>query len=86
MDLTTLDAKTKSLMEAVNEYFGKILGETMQSSEEIAQVVQEIILGQKKSLRLQTNVRYGPGEIAAKLADPTGDALISIVAKRYFNE
>lgn len=86
LDLTTMDAKTKSLMEAVNEYFGKILGETIQSSEEIAQIVQEIILGEKKNLRHQTNVKYGPGEIAAKLADPTGDALINLVAKRYLNQ
>ncbi|PFX30175.1 Retinol dehydrogenase 8 [Stylophora pistillata] len=86
LDLTTMDAKTKSLMEAVNEYFGKILGETIQSSEEIAQIVQEIILGEKKNLRHQTNVKYGPGEIAAKLADPTGDALINLVAKQWQSE
>ena len=59
VDLTTIDVKTKRLMEALNENFGRELSNTMQSCEEVVQIVQEIILGENNDLRHQTNEKYG---------------------------
>ena len=59
---------------------------TMQSCEEVAQIVQELILGQRKDLRVQTNDKFGPDEVTAKLADPTGNASVDIIAKRYLTQ
>ena len=58
----------------------------MQSCEEVAQFVQEIILGEKNDLRYQTNQKFGPDEITAKLADPTGNASVDIITKNFFSE
>ena len=86
VDLTTTDPKTRNLMETAFSNVQRIFSAAMQSCEEVAQVVQEIILGEKKNLRHQTNEKFGPGEIPAKLADPTGNSSVDIVTKHYLSK
>jgi len=59
---------------------------TMQSPDEIAEVVREVILNEKPNLRYQTNEKYNPEEIKEKLVDPTGNALVQMVKKTFLDE
>ena len=64
----------------------KEFGSAMQTREECAQFVKEIILGEKDNLRCQTNEKFGSKEVAAKLAEPTGNASVNIITARYLSE
>lgn len=58
---------------------------TMQSPNEIAEVVKEVILSEKPNLRYQTNEKYNPEEIKSKLVDPTGNTLVEMVKKTFLD-
>lgn len=64
----------------------RTFSDAMQSCEEVAQFVKDIILGEKKDLRCQTNEKFAPGDIPAKLADRTGNKSVDIVTERFFGE
>ena len=85
VDLSTADPQTLHLMDVVVANVQREFASAMQSCEEIAQVVKEIILGKKCDLRHQTNDKYGSVEVAAKLAEPTGNKSVDIITKRYFS-
>ena len=63
VDATTADPKTKSLFEAAQANLDRSFSDAMQSCEEVAQIVKDIILGEMKDLRYQTNERFEPGDI-----------------------
>ena len=84
MDATIVDPKTKSLFEAFQENLERAISDAMQSSEEVAKIVKGIILGEKKDLRCQTNEKFEPEDIPAKLADPTGNKSVDIITGRLF--
>ena len=86
MGTSTADPKTLSLMKVVRANIEKEFANAMQSCEECSQVVKEIILGEKNDLRHHTNEKFGSVEVAAKLADPTGNMSVDIIAKRYCSE
>ena len=85
-DLTTLDPKTKDIMATVFSNVQSTFNAAMQSCDEVAQIVLEIILGEKTNLRHQTNDKFGPGEIPAKLADRTGNTSVDIISKHYLGK
>ena len=85
MDATTVDPKTKSLFESFQENLDRAISDAMQSSEEVAKIVKGIILGEKKDLRCQTNEKFGPEDIPAKLADPKGNKSVDIITERLFD-
>ena len=66
VDLTSTDPKTRSLMDLTFKNFNSECIKAMQSCEEVAQIVLELILGQRKDLRVQTNDKFGPDEVTAK--------------------
>ena len=84
MDATIIDPKTKSLFEAAQANLDRAFSDAMQSCEEVAQIVKDVILGEKKDLRCQTNEKFGPEDIPAKLADPTGNKSVDIITERLF--
>ena len=84
MDATIVDPKTKSLLEATQANLERAISDAMQGSEEVAQIVKGIILGEKKDLRCQTNGKFQPEDIPAKLADPTGNKSVDIITGRLF--
>ena len=86
MGTLTTDPKTLSLMKVVRANVKKEIASAMQSCEECSQVVKEIILGEKNDLRYHTNEKFGSVEVAAKLADPTGNMSVDIITKRYCSE
>ena len=84
VDATTADPKTKSLLEAAEAKLNRTFSDAMQSCEEVAQIVKDIMLGEKKDLRYQTNGKFEPGDIPAKLADPTGNKSVDHITERFF--
>ena len=84
VNATTVDPKTKSLMEAVGANLNRTNSDAMQSCEEVAQIVKDIMLGEKKDLRYQTNGKFEPGDIPVKLADPTGNKSVDHITERLF--
>ena len=83
MDETKIDPKTKSLFEVAQANLYRAFGDAMQGCEEVAQIVKGIILGGKKDLRCQTNEKFGPEDVPAKLADPTGNKSVDIITERF---
>ena len=81
-----VDPKTVDLMNTTIANIEKEFGSAMQTCEECAQFVKEIILGEKYNLRCQTNEKFGSKEVAAKLAEPTGNASVNIITTRYLGE
>ena len=57
-----------------------------QTPEEVAFLLRSVLLSPNPHLRYQTNSKYGPGEIPAKLSDPTGDKAVQLLEKRFFSE
>ena len=84
MDATAIDPKTKSLFETAQAKLHRAFSDAMQGCEEVAQIVKDVILGEKKDLRCQTNEKFGPEDISAKLADPTGNKSVDIITERLF--
>ena len=80
-DPETLNLKSMFSAKIQKEIEGK-----SQSSEECAQFVKEIILDEKGNLRYQTNEKFGSKEVAAKLAEPSGNSSVDIITTRYFGE
>ena len=58
----------------------------MMSSNEIAAIVQDIILGQNTNFRCYTNVNVFPEVCAAKLKDSATNKPIEIMRKQLFEK
>lgn len=84
VDVTTADPKTKSLLDTAQANLDRTFSDAMQSCDEVAQIVKDIILGEKKDLRYQTNDKFEPGDIPVKLADPTGNKSVDHITQRFF--
>ena len=80
---TTVDLKSLKLHE---EFMGKLMqgfARTIQSGNEIAEIVKSIILSPEPSLRYPTNKKFFVDLIEAKLADIPGDGLVKLIGKNY---
>lgn len=71
-------------MKAFGETLGKRVASTDQTGEEIARMVEEIILSKKPKLRYPTNYKYNPDEVAVKYSDVPGEGLANMLKKNYF--
>ena len=58
----------------------------MQQVNEVADIVKKIILSEEPNLRYQTNQKFNPDEVKAKLADPTGNVLVELMKKKYLTK
>ena len=83
---STPDQKTLELQKAFYENFKPVFESTSQTATEIAEQVKNIILSEKPNLRYQTNDKFCPGEVKAKLSDPTGNEIVEILKKKYSTE
>ena len=88
VDLTTADQKTCLIRNRVNTRFGQYWAqpEKVLSAKQVAEVVMEAILSDNPHFRYQTNKHYCPDEIAAKLADITGNKSVDIITERFCAE
>ena len=79
------DQKSMELMETLG---GKMqqLFDTLQKPEELAEIVKKMILSEKPNLRYQSNAKFNPDEVKAKLADPTGNDLVEMLKKKYLDK
>ncbi|XP_015765739.1 PREDICTED: retinol dehydrogenase 8-like isoform X3 [Acropora digitifera] len=80
---TQADQKSLKLHET---FMGKLMQEfarTIQSGNEIAEVVKSIILSPEPSLRYPTNKKFFVDLIEAKLAEIPGNRLVKLIDKNY---
>ena len=82
-DKPTAGQKTLELQRAYGANLNQAINSAMQNVKEVAEIVKNIILSEKPNLRYQTNHKFYPDEIKAKLADPTGNVLVEILNKKY---
>ena len=84
IDISSADEKTQQLLKAaLKEMYNNVQTQS-QTSEEVASIIKSVILSANPHLRYQTNSKYGPGEIQAKLSDLTGDKAILLMERRFF--
>ena len=82
-DKPTADQKTLELQRAYGANLNQAINSAMQNVKEVAEIVKNIILSEKPNLRYQTNHKFCPDEIKAKLADPTGNVLVEMLNQKY---
>ena len=85
-DKPTADEESSELLQAFIEKIWPVAEREMQDVKEVAEIVKTIILSEKPNLRYQTNEKWNPEEIKAKLADPTGNVMVELMTKKYFNK
>ena len=84
-DTSTADQKSLQLLQAIVSNIGNVTGSSIsQKSEEIAEVIKEILLSAKPHFRYITNKKCFVAEMNAKLVDPTGDKLEYVIDEQDF--
>ena len=84
IDISSADEKTQQLLKAaLKEMYNNVQTQS-QTPEEVASIIKSVILSANPHLRYQTNSKYGPGEIQAKLSDLTGDKAVQLMERRFF--
>ncbi|KAL9950345.1 hypothetical protein ACROYT_G042832 [Oculina patagonica] len=83
---STADQKTQKMMKREWEEIEQLVKTVSQKSSEIASMVKEIILGQNTNFRCNTNMKFLPDEVAAKLKDPFNNKYIEMMGKQLFEE
>lgn len=88
LDYSTVDQKSLLIEERVRSRWAEYWAqpEMVLSAEQVAEVVKEVILSENPNFRYQTNKKYCPDEIAAKLADIHGNKSVDIITKRFCDE
>ena len=84
-EILTADQKTQELLGTFAGRMTPMFHATKQTSEEVAEIVQSIILSEQPNFRYQTNDKYRP-QVEAKLADPTGNALLEMMNKTWLDD
>jgi len=85
-DKPTADEESSKLLQAFIEKIWPVAEQEMQDVKEVAEIVRTIILSEKPNLRYQTNENWNPEEIKAKLVDPTGNVMVDLMRKKYFDK
>ena len=85
-DMPPTDKKTLKLQKNFEGTFRQWFHDTIQDANEVAELVKTIILSDNPSLRYQTNDRFHPDEVKAKLADPAGNVLVELIKKKYLDK
>ena len=78
------DEESLELIKAFKAKAGKRVASFEQTGDEIAKMVEEIILCKNPKLRYPTNDKYNPNERAAKYSDLAGEGLANMLKKNYF--
>ena len=77
------DKESLKLLEDFKGKLGQIGGCTIQSGNEVAEIVKAIILSKTSSLRHPTNDKFSLEQLKAKLVDISGDHLVDLLNKNY---
>ena len=85
-DQPTADPKSQEAFGNVGGKLSQEVQNTLQDVNEVAEIVKSIILSEKPDLRYQTSDRFGPGQVKAKLVDPTGNNLVEMLYNKFFQE
>ena len=84
IDTSTADQKSLQLLQSFVSYVGKNFGPIYQKTEEVAEILKEILLSAKPHYRYVTNKKCMVAEINAKLVDLTGDKLQEVIEEQGF--
>ena len=85
-DKPTADEESSKLLQTFTGNAWPIALKEMQDVKEVAEIVKTIVLSDKPNLRYQTNKNFNPDEVKAKLADPTGNVMVDLMVKKYFDK
>ena len=85
-DKPTADEESSKLLQAFTGKFWSMALKESQDVKEVAEMVKTIVLSDKPNLRYQTNKNCSPEEVKAKLADPTGNVIVDLMVKKYFDK
>ena len=85
-DKPTADEETSKLLQVVTGNLWPMAFKVIQDVEEVAEIVKTIVLSDKPNLRYQTNKNFHPDEVKAKLTDPTGNVMVDLMVKKYFDK
>ena len=85
-DKPTADEETSKLLQVVTGKLWPMAFKVIQDVKEVAEIVKTIVLSDKPNLRYQTNKNFHPDEVNAKLADPTGNVIVDLMVKKYFDK
>ena len=85
-DKPTADEESSKLLQAFTGKLWPMALKHNQDVKEVAEIVKTIVLSDKPNLRYQTNKNFHPDEVNAKLADPTGNAIVDLMVKKYFDK
>lgn len=85
-NILAADEKSVELKKTFQGKLQNIIVNTVQSVNEVAEIVKSIVLSENPNLRYQTNDKFNPDEVKAKLADSPGNVLVNILKKNYFDE
>jgi len=86
VDLSTADQKSVQLMQAVIARMTDLTANVGQRSDEIAETIKGILESAQPHVRYLTNKYYGLDEANSKLSDLTGDKLVEVLEKRFFDD
>lgn len=84
-EMSEPDNETQELFGTFAQRMSHHFRSTMQTSDEIAEVVRSVILNEKPNLRYQTNLNGDSENVKQKLTDPTGNELMAIVKKAFLD-
>jgi len=85
-DKPTADEESSKLLQTFTGNAWPIALKEMQDVKEVAEIVKTIVLSDKPNLRYQTNKNFHPDEVKAKLTDPTGNVMVDLMVKKYFDK
>lgn len=84
-DVKPADQKSMELQKTLGGNMEQLF-DKFQSPHELAGIVKNIILSEKPNLRYQSNARFNPDEVRAKLPDPTGNDVVELLKKKYLDK
>ena len=82
----TADEESSKLLQAFTGKLWPMALKHNQDVKEVAEIVKTIVLSDKPNLRYQTNKNFNPDEVKAKLSDPTGNVMVDLMVKKYFDK
>ncbi|XP_001634839.2 retinol dehydrogenase 8 [Nematostella vectensis] len=86
VDISGTDEQTQALLKSALTKMYHSLTNYGQTPEEIAELTKKALLLKRPPLRLQTNSKYRPDQVAAKLSDPSGNKIVELSTSYFFPE
>ncbi|KAK3749952.1 hypothetical protein QZH41_013862 [Actinostola sp. cb2023] len=83
VDISSTDDKTKSLLKETLQDYYRTITTLNQTAADIAELVKKVLLLKNPQFRYQPNDKYRQKELASKLSDRTGNAIMGLFSKSF---